>query len=137
MPDFSEFADDAKKLAGEHPEQADQAFDKAGDFANQETGNRFGSEVQRGEQAGENYAGVQDQNQQGQQQPGQQQDQGGGQYGDQRQGQGGYDQNQGQGGGQYGDQNQGQGGDQGDQYGQNQGGDQGQGDYDQSQSNQY
>lgn len=116
MPDFSEFADDAKKLAGEHPEQADQAFDKAGDFANQETGNRFGSEVQRGEQAGENYAGVQDQNQQGQQQPGQQQDQGGGQYGDQ---------------------SQGQGGDQGDQYGQNQGGDQGQGDYDQSQSNQY
>ena len=76
MPDFSEFADDAKKLAGEHPEQADQAFDKAADFANQETGNRFGSEVQRGEQAGENYMGVQDQDQQGQQQPGQQQDQG-------------------------------------------------------------
>ena len=122
MPDFGEFADDAKKLAGEHPEQADQAFDKAADFANQETGNRFGSEVQRGEQAGENYMGVQDQDQQGQQQPGQQQDQGqggydqnqgqgGGQYGDQNQGQGGYDQNQSQGGGQYGDQgDQGQGG---------------------------
>ena len=91
MPDFSEFADDAKKLAGEHPEQADQAFDKAADFANQETGNRFGSEVQRGEQAGENYLGVQDQDQQGQQQSGQQQDQGQGGYG---QGQGG-DQNQG------------------------------------------
>ena len=125
MPDFGEFADDAKKLASEHPEQADQAFDKAADFANQETGNRFGSEVQRGEQAGENYVGVQDRDQQGQQQPGQQQDQG----------QGGYDQSQGQGGGQYGDQgqgggqygDQGQGGDQGDQYGQNQGGDQGQG----------
>ena len=109
MPDFSEFGDDAKKLAGEHSEQADQAFDKAADFANQETGNRFGSEVQRGEQAGENYAGVQDQDQQGQQQPGQQQDQGG--YG----------------------QSQSQGGDQGDQYGQNQGGDQGQGGYDQGQ----
>ena len=46
MPDFSEFADDAKKLASEHPEQADQAFDKAADFANQETGNRFG-DIQR------------------------------------------------------------------------------------------
>ena len=116
MPDFGEFADDAKKLAGEHPEQADQAFDKAADFANQETGNRFGSEVQRGEQAGENYMGVQDQDQQGQQQPGQQQDQGQGGY-DQSQGQGGdqsqggYDQSQSQGGGQYGDQgDQGQGG---------------------------
>ena len=110
MPDFSEFADEAKKLASEHPEQADQAFDKAADFANQRTGNRFDSEVQRGEQAGENYMGIQDQDQQGQQQS---------------QGQGGYDQSQG--GGQYGDQ------DQGDQYGQNQGGDQGQGGYDQGQ----
>ena len=68
MPDFSEFADKAKKLGSEHPEQADQAFDKAADFANQQTGNRFDSEVQRGEQAGENYLGVQDQDQQGQQQ---------------------------------------------------------------------
>ena len=74
MPDFSEFADDAKKLASEHPEQADQAFDKAADFANQETGNRFGGEIQRGEQAGEDYLGVQDQDQQGQHQSGQQQD---------------------------------------------------------------
>ena len=127
MPDFSEFADEAKKLASEHPEQADQAFDKAADFANQQTGNRFDSEVQRGEQAGENYMGIQDQDQQGQQQSqgqgGYDQGQGGGQGGyDQNQGQGGYDQDQGQGGGQYGDQGQ------GDQYGQNQGGyDQGQG----------
>ena len=118
MPDFSEFADEAKKLASEHPEQADQAFDKAADFANQQTGNRFDSEVQRGEQAGENYMGIQDQDQQGQQQS---QGQGGYDQG-QGGGQGGYDQNQGQGGGQYGDQGQ------GDQYGQNQGGyDQGQG----------
>jgi MT0933-like antitoxin protein len=112
MPDFSEFADEAKKLASEHPEQADQAFDKAADFANQQTGNRFDSEVQRGEQAGENYMGIQDQDQQGQQQS---QGQGGYDQG-QGGGQGGYDQNQDQGGGQYGDQGQ------GDQYGQNQGG---------------
>ena len=122
MPDFGEFADDAKKLASEHPEQADQAFDKAADFANQETGNRFGSEVQRGEQAGENYMGVQDQGQGGYDQS---QGQGGGQYGDQ---------SQGQGGGQYGDQSQGQGGGQHGDQSQGQGGDQSQGGYDQSQS---
>ena len=96
MPDFSEFADEAKKLAGDHPEQADQAFDKAADFANQETGNRFDSQIQQGEQAAENYAGVQGQGQQGQGQQGQ------GGYGNQGQGggqdQGGYGQGQ---GGQY------------------------------------
>ena len=90
MPDFSGFADEAKKLASEHPEQADSGFDKAAEFADEKTGNRFGSEIQRGEQAGENYLGVQDQDQQGQQQS---QDQYGG---DQDQGQGGQDQ-----GGQY------------------------------------
>ena len=29
MPDFSEYADDAKKAASEHSEQSDSAFDKA------------------------------------------------------------------------------------------------------------
>jgi hypothetical protein len=134
VPDFSELGDEAKKLASEHPEQADQAFDKAADFANQRTGNRFDSEIQRGEQAGENYMGIQDQDQQGQQQSqgqggqgqgGYDQGQGGGQYGGQYGDQGG------QGGGQYGDQgDQGQGGQYGDQGDQGQGsqyGDQGQG----------
>jgi hypothetical protein len=68
MPDFSEYADDAKKFAGEHSEQSDNAFDKAAEFADEKTGNRFGSQIQQGERAGENYAGVQDQDQQGQQQ---------------------------------------------------------------------
>jgi MT0933-like antitoxin protein len=104
MPDFSEYADDAKKFASEHSEQSDSAFDKAAEFADEKTGNRFDSQIQQGERAGENYLGVQDQDQQGQQQ-------GQGQYGGQ---------DQSQGGGQYGDQNQGdQYGDQGDQ---NQGG---------------
>jgi MT0933-like antitoxin protein len=102
MPDFSEFADDAKKFAGEHPQQTDEAMQKAGDFANQETGNRYGDQIQKGEQAAENYMGGQG----GQNQGDQSQD---GQYGDQNQG-GQYDQSQ---GGQYGDQNQ---GDQGGQY---------------------
>jgi hypothetical protein len=96
MPDFSEYADDAKKFASEHSEQSDNAFDQAAEFADEKTGNRFDRQIQQGERAGENYLGVQDQDQQDQQ------GQGGGQ-------------NQGD---QYGDQG-GQGGDQGDQ---NQGG---------------
>ena len=110
MPDFSEFADEAKKLASEHPDQANEALNKGGQFADQATGNRFDSEIQRGEQQGQKYLGGQNQGQQ----QGQGADQGGQYGGDQGQGQG--DPNQGQ----YGDQSQ------GDQYG-NQG-DQGQGD---------
>ena len=120
MPDFNEFADEAKKLASEHPDQADSALNKAGQFADQETGNRFDSQIQQGEQAGQNYLHGQGQGQQGGQYGDQNQ---GGQYGDQNQGGQYGDQNQ---GGQYGDQNQGgQYGDQnqGGQYGdQNQGG---------------
>jgi hypothetical protein len=55
MPDFSEFADDAKKFAGDHPQQADEATKKAGDFADQETGNRFGDQIDKGEQAADKY----------------------------------------------------------------------------------
>jgi hypothetical protein len=94
MPDFSDFADKAKDLAGQHQEQSDEAFDKAADVANERTGGRFDSQVQSGERAAENYMGVQDQDEQGQGQ------------GDQGQGgQGGYGQDQGddqnQGGNQY------------------------------------
>ncbi len=39
MPDFNEFADEAKKLGSEHPDQANSALNKAGQFADQETGN--------------------------------------------------------------------------------------------------
>ncbi len=71
MPDFGEFADDAKKFAGEHDQQSDEAFDKAAQFADDKTGNKFDSQIQSGERSAENYLGVQDQDQQ--QQPGQQQ----------------------------------------------------------------
>jgi MT0933-like antitoxin protein len=66
MPDFSELADDAKKAASEHSEQTDEGLQKAGQFADQETGNKYDSEVQKGEQSAENYLGG-DQNQQNQQ----------------------------------------------------------------------
>jgi hypothetical protein len=64
MPDFSEFADDAKKLASEHQDQSDEAFDKAAQFADDKTGNKFDSQIQSGEQSAENFLGVQDQDQQ-------------------------------------------------------------------------
>jgi MT0933-like antitoxin protein len=66
MPDFSEFADDAKKVAGEHDQQSDQAFDKAAQFADDKTGNKYDSQITSGEDKAEGYLGVQDQDQQGQ-----------------------------------------------------------------------
>jgi hypothetical protein len=63
MPDFSEFADDAKKFPDDHDQQSDEAFDKAAQFADDKTGNKFDSQIQSGENAAENYAGVQDQGQ--------------------------------------------------------------------------
>ena len=121
MPDFSEFEDKAKQVASEHPEQVGEGLKRAGEFADQRTGGRFGDQIQQGEQRAEDYlgsggqGGQGGQNQGGQGQGGQDQygqdqggqDQGGGQYG---QDQGGQDQGGGQGGqDQYG-QDQGQGG---------------------------
>jgi hypothetical protein len=79
MPDFGEFADDAKKFAGEHDQQSDEAFDKAAQFADGKTGNKFDSQIQSGERSAENYLGVQDQDQQSQPNQQQSQDQGPGQ----------------------------------------------------------
>jgi hypothetical protein len=65
MPDFSEMADKAKQLAGEHPDQADEGLDKVENFAEEKTGGRFDSQIQQGEQRAEDFLGTggQDQNQ--------------------------------------------------------------------------
>jgi hypothetical protein len=77
MPDFSEYADKAKQFASDHPDQADDAVEKAGQFADEKTGNRFDSQIQQGEQRAEQYyGGGQDQ---GGQDQGQDQGQGQGQ----------------------------------------------------------
>lgn len=55
MPDFGEFANEAEKLAGEHKQQSDEAIQKAGQVADKETGNRFDSEIQQGEQRADQY----------------------------------------------------------------------------------
>ena len=64
MPDFSEFADEAKKFASDHPQQTDDAMKKADDFADQETGGRYKDQIDKGEQAADQYLdGGQNQNQ--------------------------------------------------------------------------
>jgi hypothetical protein len=61
MPDFGDMANKAKDFAGEHDKQSDEAFDKATEFADEKTGNKYDSQIQSGEDKAEGYLGVQDQ----------------------------------------------------------------------------
>jgi hypothetical protein len=63
MPDFGELADEAKNLAGQHSDQVQEGLDKAADFADQKTGNRFDDQIKDGEQQAENFLGDGGQNQ--------------------------------------------------------------------------
>jgi hypothetical protein len=63
MPDFGEMANKAKNFADEHDKQSDEALDKATDFADEKTGNKYDSQIQSGEDKAENYLGVEDQDQ--------------------------------------------------------------------------
>ena len=85
---MSEFMDEAKKLAGEHSDLADQGFDQAEQFAEQKTGGHFDSQIQAGEQQAEGFLGVTDQDNQGQDNQGQDN------QGQDNQGQGNKDPNQ-------------------------------------------
>jgi MT0933-like antitoxin protein len=66
MPDFGEMADKAKDFVGEHDKQSDEVLDKAAEFADDKTGDKYGSQIQSGEDKVENYLGVEDQDQQNQ-----------------------------------------------------------------------
>jgi hypothetical protein len=68
MPDFSEMADKAKDFAGDHDQQSDEALDKASQFADDKTGNKYDSQIKSGEDKAEGYLGVEDQDQQDQNQ---------------------------------------------------------------------
>ena len=68
---MSEFMDQAKKLASEHSDVADQGMDKAAEMAGEKTGGKYDSQIQAGEQKAEGYLGVQDQDNQGNQGGGQ------------------------------------------------------------------
>ena len=61
MPDFSEFADEAKKLASNHPDMANKGVEEAGQFADEKTGGRFGSQIDEGEQRAEGFLGTDNQ----------------------------------------------------------------------------
>jgi hypothetical protein len=67
MPDFGELAGQAKDFVGDHDKQSDDAMDKAVEFADDKTGNKYDSQVQSGEDKAENYLGVENQDQQNQQ----------------------------------------------------------------------
>jgi MT0933-like antitoxin protein len=41
------FMDAAKKLIGKHDEQVDQAIEKAGDLADQQTGGKYAAQVDK------------------------------------------------------------------------------------------
>jgi len=63
---MSEFMDEAKKMASEHSDVADQGMDKAAEMADEKTGGKFSGQIQQGEQKAEEALGVQDQDAQGQ-----------------------------------------------------------------------
>lgn len=58
---MSEFMDDAKKLAGEHQDVADEGLDKAAQFADEKSGGKYDSQIEGAENKAEDYLGVQDQ----------------------------------------------------------------------------
>ena len=64
---MSEFMDEAKKLASEHSDLADQGLDQAAEMAGEKTGGKYDSQIQAGEEKVEDYLGVQDQDAQGDQ----------------------------------------------------------------------
>ena len=55
MPDFGDLTDEAKKFSGEHSDQVKEGLEKVGDFVDEKTGNRFGDQIDKGEQQAENF----------------------------------------------------------------------------------
>jgi MT0933-like antitoxin protein len=49
--------DEAKKFADSHEEQVDSAVEKAGQEADERTGNRYDSQIQKGEKLAEEHIG--------------------------------------------------------------------------------
>ncbi|MGZ0147828.1 antitoxin [Kribbella sp. WER1] len=46
---FDEMKDKAEELAKDHPDQVNEGLEKAGDFVNEKTGNKFGDQIEQGE----------------------------------------------------------------------------------------
>jgi len=54
------FMDKAKEFADEHDEQVDQGVEKAGDFADEKTGGKYGEQIDRGVDTGQERTGEED-----------------------------------------------------------------------------
>ena len=67
MSEFSGMEDEAKKLAGEHPDMANKGIEDAGQAAEGKTGGKFDSQIEQGEQKAEGFLGTDQQGGQGQQ----------------------------------------------------------------------
>ena len=61
---MSEFMDEAKKLADEHPDIANKGLDEAEQFAENKSGGQFDSQIQGAEQQAEGFLGTDQQGQQ-------------------------------------------------------------------------
>jgi hypothetical protein len=46
---FDEMKDKAEDLAKDHPDQVNEGLEKAGDFLNEKTGDKFGDQIEQGE----------------------------------------------------------------------------------------
>ncbi|MEP7368225.1 MAG: antitoxin [Dermatophilaceae bacterium] len=56
--DFNELLDDAKKLAGQHPDQAEAVLDKAEGILDERTGGKFADQIKKGGDAVEGQLGL-------------------------------------------------------------------------------
>jgi hypothetical protein len=71
MPNFGKLVDQAKKLAGKHPDQVNKGVDKVENAAGEKTGGKYDSQIREGGDRAEGYLGTQDQGAQGEGTPGQ------------------------------------------------------------------
>ena len=62
---FNDLAQRAKDFAGQHPDEAEQALDKVGDFTDRETGGKYSAQVDKGEEMLKKRLGEQGPTQQG------------------------------------------------------------------------
>ena len=62
---MSDFMDEAKKLADEHPDMVNKEMDQATQEVENKTGGKFDSQIQGAEQQAEVYMGTDQQGQQG------------------------------------------------------------------------
>lgn len=61
---FDEMKDKAEDLAKDHPDQVNEGLEKAGDFLNEKTGDKFGDQIEQGENFAKERLGGDDNNNQ-------------------------------------------------------------------------